>query len=303
MMRPFARIGTSASALLLFLLLCSGGALAVEGSPAIGFDSDRDGRSGRGLASDGDFNFGLRGDSPNSGSERSTGAGSTQPAVDDGLVTIRYSAVVRTAEGVCLGSGFEEVDRADADEVRLLREEATVLQYESLISRGVQVPACVGPDNQPTVDLSRAVAFADEVRGRLPRPVLSMPPGEAVAGLEMYLVNDQALTYSETQVVDLGGMSVPVTVEATGSWRVDWGDGTSDPRVHEQRSVGYEDRHGGYTVTHVWQDRGQYTVAVTDAWTLRISVPGLTPITLPAVDLASVSLPMRVGEVQAVITR
>ncbi|MFP5308803.1 MAG: hypothetical protein ACLGIR_04400 [Actinomycetes bacterium] len=222
------------------------------------------------------------------------------PVVDDGMVTIRFSAVIRTADGVCLGSGFERVDRAVADEVRQQREAATVVQYESLISRGVLVPACEGPDAAPTVDLSRALAFAGEVVGRLPRPSPSLPPGYALAGLRMYLVNDQALVHEETQDVDLGGVIVPVTVTATGTWSVQWGDGTGDGPF-DAPSVGYQ--QPGLQVTKVWTDRGRYEVRVVDTWRVTVSAPGVGTLTLPAQTLAAVPLDVEVREVQAVRER
>jgi hypothetical protein len=127
-----------------------------------------------------------------------------------------------------------------------------------------------------------------------------MPPGYALTGLRMYLVNGQELTYSETQDVDLGALTLPVTVSATGTWTVDWGDGSVDGPFDEP-SVGYQ--RSGLQVTHVYPDRGRVTVRVTDTWRVTVSAPGVTTLTLPPRTLAAVPLELDIREVQAVRER
>lgn len=229
--------------------------------------------------------------------EGEDGTPTITPVVDDGLVTIRYSVIVFRGE-LCITTETDRVAPEDASLIQGAREAQALRQFESLASRGVLVRACPGATGRPG-ELSAALSYAEEVQGRLPRPDLSMPPGTAVTGLPMYLVNDQALTYRETQVVDLGGWTLPVTVEAVGSWRVlDWGDGSGDDVPHTSPSVGHGE--DGLQVVHTYSETGSVAVTVVDTWTVTVSAPGLPPLSLPPVDLAPSMLPVEIEQLQPV---
>jgi hypothetical protein len=92
----------------------------------------------------------------------------------------------------------------------------------------------------------------------LPSPTLQIQPGEAVVGLLAYL---QITGSTSRTFVVRDGFGNTITIQATGSYQVDWGDGTVD-------DVG-QDSGGPYPngdVTHAYQRSGRFNVVVTETW-------------------------------------
>jgi hypothetical protein len=106
----------------------------------------------------------------------------------------------------------------------------------------------------PTEAIPPAVlrdAVQHTIRDNLPRPDLSVPPGYALTGMPAFLVTNHQLEYGPvSHTVDLGAVVLQVTVEATGTTQVDWGDGT----VATYRSPGTPWPDG--QVVHTYSDTG-----------------------------------------------
>jgi hypothetical protein len=134
------------------------------------------------------------------------------------------------------------------------------------------------------------------IRDDMPRPILEVPPGYALTGMPAYLVTNHDLEYGPvTHTVDLGMAVFDVTVTATGTTEVDWGDGT----VVTYHSPGAPWPDG--EVVHTYRDAGTVTISVLDTWEVTYRVPALG-----IVDTVTAPLPARaldafeIQQVQAV---
>jgi hypothetical protein len=120
----------------------------------------------------------------------------------------------------------------------------------------------------PPVVLREAITRT--IRDDMPRPTLEVPPGYALTGMPAYLVTNHQLEYGPvTHTVDLGVAVLDVTVTATGSTNVDWGDGT----VATYHSPGTPWPNG--QVVHTYRDAGTVDIHVTDTWQVTYRVPAL----------------------------
>ena len=219
----------------------------------------------------------------------------------------RWDDQLEENSGWCRGLRWQPVPE-DGDEaaIRAHAEEQFEMLYTREASlRGIGLgqvdwnfPCPVDPADALPQEVVEA-AVRDAAFAQLPRPQVSIPPDFGLAGLRMHLVtgNDHTLTYGpETFELDLDVLQLNVTFSATGSSRVDWGDGTVTS--HEVAGAPYPDGQ----VTHVWTDVGSYDITVTDTWTVDYDaeiVSGQLTGTLDAVTLPG----FEVTERRAVRTR
>jgi len=152
---------------------------------------------------------------------------------------------------------------------------------------------CPGADPVPAQSpVSPAAAMADrffqEVPLPTPDPVIA--PGRAITGLTAYLQTRGATTHAFTRSTPLG----PMAIDATGTYTVDWGDGT----VTGPHSVEGRPWPEGQ-ITHSYTDVGTYDVVVTETWTAAWRV-GSERGTLGGLRTTARIEAFPVGEVQAV---
>jgi hypothetical protein len=132
---------------------------------------------------------------------------------------------------------------------------------------GLECPVEPGEDVPPVV-LREAITHT--IRDDLPRPELEVPPGYALTGMPAFLVTNHALEYGPvTHTVDLGVTVLDVTVTATGSTHVDWGDGHA--QTYDAPGTAWP--HG--QVVHTYRDTGHVDITVTDTWQVTYRVPSL----------------------------
>ncbi|MCC5949956.1 MAG: hypothetical protein JJT89_16000 [Nitriliruptoraceae bacterium] len=117
-----------------------------------------------------------------------------------------------------------------------------------------------GAEDPPVGEPEVVLTFVQEVTPPEPRIV----PGYMITGMVAYLETGRDLTIEET--VDAGPPGLPVLVElrATGSYTVEWGDGTV---------TGPHDTPGGPwpdgDVTHTYERADTVDIVVRDTWELQ----------------------------------
>jgi len=138
-----------------------------------------------------------------------------------------------------------------------------------------------------------AAALAWERQVQLPQPGLHIAPGWAITGKAAYL----EVTGPRELVHDDEALGYPISIEATSTLDVDWGDGTVERGIS---------RRGGPwpagDITHVYTHIGTYTVTVTQRWTATWRVGNQRGVIADRL-LTSASLPIEARQLQAVRNR
>ena len=93
----------------------------------------------------------------------------------------------------------------------------------------------------------------------LGRPRPSIAPGYALAGKLGYLETHAATARRFSNPTPLG----PLTIAATGTFLVDWGDGSGQQGPYDTPGAPWPDGQ----ITHAWDDVGRYNVSVVEVWT------------------------------------
>lgn len=127
-----------------------------------------------------------------------------------------------------------------------------------------------------------------------PAATARIRPGRALTGLRGYLELAGPPAMSATTATPLG----PLTVTATPTYVVDWGDGSAPTRT-ASRGVPWPGGTG--EITHVYAHAGAVTVRVTTIWSATWRFGGRTG-DLPAVAAAS-TLDLPVVQLQSVRSR
>lgn len=125
----------------------------------------------------------------------------------------------------------------------------------------------------------------------LPVPVPHIAPGRAITGLPAYLETKGTTGHRFSRSTPLG----PMAIEATGTYRVDWGDGTNTG-PHSQEGQPWPDGQ----ITHSYRDVGSYDVVVTEHWTATWSVGDESGQLDQLVTTAGIA-DFPVGQIQAVL--
>jgi hypothetical protein len=149
-------------------------------------------------------------------------------------------------------------------------------------------PAAAPAPPPPTPAQVAAEAWQHEIP--LPHPTLTVAPGEAMVGRLAYLQLGGPRTVQWSGVA----LGVPVEITATSTYVVDWGDGTSP-------DAGITTQGGPWptgTITHAYQNAGDYTITATQRWTATWNAGGAAgTITNALFTIGTLALPAR--EVQA----
>ncbi len=162
----------------------------------------------------------------------------------------------------------------------------------------LNLPNCTtpggGPAPPPIDPAVLAVHFWQTIP--LPRPRPQIPPGYAITGRPAYLVTDGTLAPARyEQSTPLG----PLTVDAHGSYLVDWGDGTSPTWTGPYLSEGLAYPNGN--IFHTFDDVGTVTVTVREVWTATWRL-GAASGALSALRTTAAIPGFVVRQIQAIVT-
>jgi hypothetical protein len=100
----------------------------------------------------------------------------------------------------------------------------------------------------------------------LGRPAPSIAPGYALAGKLGYLETHAPTTKQFSNPTPLGVL----TISASGTFLVDWGDGTGQQGPYDTAGAPWPDGQ----ITHAWDDIGHYDVNVVEVWSATWSLAG-----------------------------
>ena len=153
------------------------------------------------------------------------------------------------------------------------------------------------PALTPIDPVSLAVRFWHTIPLPAPRPTI--PPGYAVTGKRAYLVtNGTTAPPPYTTSTPLGTL----TVSATGTYRVDWGDPYAGARSGWQGPYAAEGQPWpNGRITHTYDYTGAYDVTVEEDWTAVWHLAGAAG-TLGGLHTTATIPGFRVEQLQAVIT-
>jgi hypothetical protein len=184
--------------------------------------------------------------------------------------------------------------------------QGTPLNIQAFWAAGVVLPGCApaaatgpaatpAPNASPVIDPAViSVAFWRTVP--LPKPNPQLPPGYAITGLPAYLVTDGTLHPAPYQAdTPLG----PLTIIATGSYSVDWGDDSSPAWTGPFHQEGRPYPNGN--IVHTFDNVGTVTVTVVENWTATWSF-GPDRGVLPDLQTRATIPNLQIRQLQAVIT-
>jgi len=157
--------------------------------------------------------------------------------------------------------------------------------------------ACPVNNTPPTPGLNPtnlAVSFWRTIPLPVPRP--QVPPGYAVTGLPSYLVTDGSLHPAPYVANTPLGL---LTIVATGSYAVDWGDGTSPTWAGPYSQEGEPYPSGN--IAHTYDNTGLVTVTLDENWSAVWTIGRFGGV-LPDLRTVATVPDFRVSQLQAVIT-
>jgi hypothetical protein len=125
-------------------------------------------------------------------------------------------------------------------------------------------PPCPGAVLPLASPATWALAFWGEIL--LPHPAPRIQPGFAITGKTAYLETGGSTTGTYTRDTPLG----PLTLQTTGRFYVDWGDGTGLAGPYEDAGAPWPTGR----LTHVYTDTGAVDVVVTERWTATWQLAG-----------------------------
>jgi hypothetical protein len=147
----------------------------------------------------------------------------------------------------------------------------------------------------PTPAETRAMVAARHWEGPVspPRPRPYIAPGRALTGKPAYLETGNRTSFTYQADTEFG----PLTINASGSYTVVWGDGTTTGPFSFEGISWPTGR-----ITHEYQDVGTYNVVVIERWTATWSLDGESGV-LRALQSTGTLNNFPVEQLQAVITR
>lgn len=163
----------------------------------------------------------------------------------------------------------------------------------------VHYPACAANPNPaaprpaPIDPVTLAVQFWRTIP--LPAPHPQIPPGYAITGKTAYLVTNG--TTAPPVYTDNTPLGI-LTVQANGSYLIDWGDGTTPTWTGPYGQEGQPWPNG--QITHVYENAGTYQVTVQEHWTATWRLAGATG-TLAGLATTATIPAFRAEQLQAVI--
>jgi hypothetical protein len=146
------------------------------------------------------------------------------------------------------------------------------------------LPLCPGtPGTVP--DFVPAFKAAADALESVDAPVLYIPPGHGITGLEAYLTTGRQMTFTHDVKTfsQLGwdltddalaptAISGTVEFEGSGTYVVDWADGAASEPQTAPGATYAEAQAGEASVTHSYIDTGTYPITITDTWRVKMVV-------------------------------
>jgi hypothetical protein len=184
--------------------------------------------------------------------------------------------------------------------------QGTPLNIQAFWAAGVVLPGCVpaaaapaaaapAGNVTPAIDPATiSVAFWRTIP--LPKPNPQLPPGYAVTGLPAYLVTNGTLHPAPYQT---GTPLGPLTIIASGTYSVDWGDDSSPAWTGPFRQEGRPYPNG--TIAHTFDNVGTVTITVIENWTATWTL-GTDRGVLPNLQTRAPIPNLQIRQLQAVIT-
>ena len=172
----------------------------------------------------------------------------------------------------CATTGYVEMGQTPPDE-RLLVDpnprETNIPIYGSDLKILEDYPPCpaapLAPGQPAPVETRSMVAARIWELLPLTKPRPSIAPGRAITGKTAYLETNG----NTADRYERGTVFGPLTIEARGSYTVDWGDGTTTG-PHSFEGGAWPDGK----ITHQYIKVGTYNVVVTEKWTANWSLDG-----------------------------
>ncbi len=155
------------------------------------------------------------------------------------------------------------------------------------------IPDCTDDAGASATPTAVAEAFLRTVPLPVPAPEIA-PDGQAITGLAAFLETNGTLTHAiGPEPTALG----PISVEATGAYWVDWGDGSPEAGPFTVEGEVYPNGE----IWHHYRWTGTYTVTLRQHWIATWSL-GNDAGTIDDL-MTETTVPVEVSEVQAVIRR
>ena len=224
---------------------------------------------------------------PNAGSESE---GNIAQSPDSGITYVPYNQIVNHGGPngePCLTTGYYPLGVEDRREAFFYGSEPS-----SIDALYPVCPVEPGSEAAPDAPLTYVARYWQTVV--LPRPEPYIAPGRAITGMFAYMETRGTTTKTFTDPNTSFG---PLTIVATGTYYVDWGDGTH---------TGPHTREGGPwpdgQITHEYIHIGAYDVVVTERWTATWSF-GSQSGTLTELRTAGRIEDFPVQQIQAVVLR
>jgi hypothetical protein len=165
----------------------------------------------------------------------------------------------------CATTGYVEEGTTPPDE-RLLVDpnprETNIPIYGSDLAILENYPPCpaapVQPGQPAPVETAAMIAARYWEQIPLPKPGPQIAPGRAITGKLSYLETNGETSHVYTNNTLVG----PLQIHATGTYTIDWGDGTTTG-PHSFEGKPWPDGQ----ITHDYLKIGNYNVVVTEKWT------------------------------------
>ena len=193
-------------------------------------------------------------------------------------------------QGTCRHLDWQRVPREEAEQARQQAEQEYLQLFDTmpeLLGHNPTVPCDIEPaDTIPPALIETQLRAV--LAQQLDRPRPTLPPGFALPGLRTYLITDHDLQHDTETSLDLQIVTLDVTVTASGTSEVDWGDGTVETYDH-----GSADGYPDGPIDHVYTDADVVDITVTDTWTVQWEAGPLSgtfdapldPVVLPDVEI------------------
>lgn len=197
---------------------------------------------------------------------RNAGRASTGPAIR----YIPYDRVVTQPDGsACVTTGYvaEGVQPNDAATLDPVTQNVNAIHNLAALEYPPcpEQPRAPGQAATPVVETPSMIARRYWERIPLPRPQPAIAPGRAITGKLAYLETRGEISHTYTNDTVFG----PLVIVARGSYKVDWGDGTTTG-PHGVEGKPWPNGE----ITHDYIDIGAYDVVVTENWTATWSLDG-----------------------------
>jgi hypothetical protein len=214
------------------------------------------------------------------------------------ITTTKYVSyeklVAQPGGGFCVTTGYHEEGVTPTD---ALDDAPGAHTGGNGFNNFLDIPACPVQPRPPGLPapVETAAMVADRVWAAipLPSPAPRIAPGRAITGKLAYLETGGEINHIYNRDTVFG----PLKIDATGTYSVDWGDGTTTG-PHSFEGKPWPDGK----ITHEYSDVGLYNVVVTEKWAANWSLDGQSGM-LRTLQTAGSINSFPVQQIQAVIVR